>query len=98
MKCLRSQKTVSKKDLEFLKTPSKLKENLRRLNPFTGLSMKKRHVDRRQFNMTKREQFTAKAFKLIKNMTIFLDLSTTNIRLARKLLAASNMRVVVVSI
>ena len=41
--------------------------------------------------------YTSKAFKLIKNNeTIFLDISTTNIELA-KLLATSNMRVVVVS-
>ena len=43
------------------------------------------------------ETIAAKAFKLIKNNeTIFLDISTTNIELA-KLLAASDMRVVVVS-
>ena len=54
-------------------------------------------VDRRQYNLDKKKAVAAKAFKLIKNNeTIFLDISTTNIELA-KLIAASNMRVVVVS-
>ena len=59
--------------------------------------MKRDVVDRRQFNLDKKRTIAAKAFKLIKNNeTIFLDISTTNIELA-KLLATSNMRVVVVS-
>ena len=59
--------------------------------------LKRDVVDRRQFNLDKKRTIAAKAFKLIKNNeTIFLDISTTNIELA-KLLAGSNMRVVVVS-
>ena len=59
--------------------------------------LKRDVVDRRQFNLDKKRTIAAKAFKLIKNNeTIFLDISTTNIELA-KLFATSNMRVVVVS-
>mgnify|MGYP000767273770 FL=1 len=49
------------------------------------------------YNLDKKKVIAAKAFKLIKNNeTIFLDVSTTNIELAR-LIASSGMHVVVVS-
>ena len=54
-------------------------------------------IDRRSVNAEKKNIIAQKAFHLIKdNETIFLDISTSNIRLA-KLLAESKRRLVVVS-
>lgn len=54
-------------------------------------------IDRRSVNVEKKEMIAQKAYKLIKdNETIFLDISTSNIKLA-KLLAESGRRMVVVS-
>ena len=62
-----------------------------------GTCLQKNVVDRRMYNLDKKKVIAAKAFKLIKNNeTIFLDVSTTNIELAR-LIASSGMHVVVVS-
>lgn len=54
-------------------------------------------IDRRNYHLDKKKIIAEKAMGLIKsNETIFLDISTTNIELA-KLLAASRMRIVVVT-
>ncbi len=54
-------------------------------------------IDRRSVNVEKKDIIAKKAFNLIKdNETIFLDISTSNIKLA-KLLAESGRRLVVVS-
>lgn len=54
-------------------------------------------IDRRSVNVEKKDIIAKKAFDLIKdNETIFLDISTSNIKLA-KLLAESGRRLVVVS-
>lgn len=54
-------------------------------------------IDRRSVNTEKKDIIAQKAFEIIKdNETIFLDISTSNIKLA-KLLAESGRRIVVVS-
>jgi DeoR family glycerol-3-phosphate regulon repressor len=54
-------------------------------------------IDRRSVNVEKKDIIAQKAFQIIKeNETIFLDISTSNIKLA-KLLAESGRRIVVVS-
>ena len=86
-----------RKDLKILENVGKLKRTYGGAILSQDYPLKRDVVDRRQFNLDKKRTIAAKAFKLIKNNeTIFLDISTTNIELA-KLLAASNMRVVVVS-
>ena len=86
-----------RKDLKTLENAGKLKRTYGGAILSQDYPLKRDVVDRRQFNLDKKRTIAAKAFKLIKNNeTIFLDISTTNIDLA-KLLATSNMRVVVVS-
>ena len=86
-----------RKDLKTLENAGKLKRTYGGAILSQDYPLKRDVVDRRQFNLDKKRTIAAKAFKLIKNNeTIFLDISTTNIELA-KLLATSNMRVVVVS-
>ena len=86
-----------RKDLKILENAGKLKRTYGGAILSQDYPLKRDVVDRRQFNLDKKRTIAAKAFKLIKNNeTIFLDISTTNIELA-KLLATSNMRVVVVS-
>ena len=82
-----------RKDLKTLENAGKLKRTYGGAILSQDYPLKRDVVDRRQFNLDKKRTIAAKAFKLIKNNeTIFLDISTTNIELA-KLLAASNMRV-----
>ena len=86
-----------RKDLKTLENAGKLKRTYGGAILSQDYPLKRDVVDRRQFNLDKKRTIAAKAFKLIKNNeTIFLDISTTNIELA-KLLATSNMRGVVVS-
>ena len=86
-----------RKDLKILENAGKLKRTYGGAILSQDYPLKRDVVDRRQFNLDKKRTIAAKAFKLMKNNeTIFLDISTTNIELA-KLLATSNMRVVVVS-
>ena len=98
--CLRENGKVKVKELSemFQVTEDCIRKDLKTLeNAGKDYPLKRDVVDRRQFNLDKKRTIAAKAFKLIKNNeTIFLDISTTNIELA-KLLATSNMRVVVVS-
>ena len=83
-----------RKDLKTLENAGKLKRTYGGAILSQDYPLKRDVVDRRQFNLDKKRTIAAKAFKLIKNNeTIFLDISTTNIELA-KLLATSNMRVV----
>ena len=83
-----------RKDLKILENAGKLKRTYGGAILSQDYPLKRDVVDRRQFNLDKKRTIAAKAFKLIKNNeTIFLDISTTNIELA-KLLATSNMRVV----
>ena len=72
-----------RKDLKILENAGKLKRTYGGAILSQDYPLKRDVVDRRQFNLDKKR-------------TIFLDISTTNIELA-KLLATSNMRVVVVS-
>ena len=86
-----------RKDLKILENAGKLKRTYGGAILSQDYPLERDVVDRRQYNLDKKKAIAAKAFKLIKNnQTIFLDISTTNIELA-KLLAASSMRVVVVS-
>ena len=63
----------------------------------SGLPLQRDVIDRRNYHLDKKKIIAEKAFGLIKsNETVFLDISTTNIELA-KLLAASRIKVVVVS-
>ena len=80
-----------RKDLKTLENAGKLKRTYGGAILSQDYPLKRDVVDRRQFNLDKKRTIAAKAFKLIKNNeTIFLDISTTNIELA-KLLATSNM-------
>ena len=80
-----------RKDLKILENAGKLKRTYGGAILSQDYPLKRDVVDRRQFNLDKKRTIAAKAFKLIKNNeTIFLDISTTNIELA-KLLATSNI-------
>ena len=86
-----------RKDLKTLENAGKLKRTYGGAILSQDYPLERDVVDRRNYHLDKKKTIAAKAFKLIKNNeTIFLDISTTNIELA-KLLAASDMRVVVVS-
>ena len=111
-KCLREKGKVRVKELsemfqvteDCIRKDLKILENAGRLKrTYGGAILSQEHplernvVDRRMYNLDKKKVIAAKAFKLIKNNeTIFLDVSTTNIELAR-LIASSGMHVVVVS-
>ena len=110
-KCLREKGKVRVKELsemfqvteDCIRKDLKILENAGRLKRTYGgailsqeYPLERNVVDRRMYNLDKKV-IAAKAFKLIKNNeTIFLDVSTTNIELAR-LIASSGMHVVVVS-
>ena len=86
-----------RKDLKILENAGKLKRTYGGAILSQDYPLERDVVDRRNYHLDKKKTIASKAFKLIKNNeTIFLDISTTNIELA-KLLAASDMRVVVVS-
>ena len=86
-----------RKDLKTLENAGKLKRTYGGAILSQDYPLERDVVDRRNYHLDKKKTIAAKAFKLIKNNeTIFLGISTTNIELA-KLLAASDMRVVVVS-
>ena len=111
-KCLREKGKVRVKELsemfqvteDCIRKDLKILENAGRLKRTYGgailsqeYPLERNVVDRRMYNLDKKKVIAAKAFKLIKNNeTIFLDVSTTNIELAR-LIASSGMHVVVVS-
>ena len=111
-KCLREKGKVRVKELsemfqvteDCIRKDLKILENAGRLKRTYGgailsqeYPLERNVVDRRMYNLDKKKVIAAKAFKLIKNNeTIFLDVSTTNIELAR-LIASSGMQVVVVS-
>ena len=111
-KCLREKGKVRVKELsemfqvteDCIRKDLKILENAGRLKRTYGgailsqeYPLERNVVDRRMYNLDKKKVIAAKAFKLIKNNeTIFLDVSTTNIELAR-LIASSGMHVVVIS-
>ena len=111
-KCLREKGKVRVKELsemfqvteDCIRKDLKILENAGRLKRTYGgailsqeYPLERNVVDRRMYNLDKKKVIAAKASKLIKNNeTIFLDVSTTNIELAR-LIASSGMHVVVVS-
>lgn len=75
-----------RKDLKTLENAGKLKRTYGGAILSQDYPLKRDVVDRRQFNLDKKRTIAAKAFKLIKNNeTIFLDISTTNIELAKLL-------------
>ena len=75
-----------RKDLKILENVGKLKRTYGGAILSQDYPLKRDVVDRRQFNLDKKRTIAAKAFKLIKNNeTIFLDISTTNIELAKNL-------------
>lgn len=86
-----------RKDLKILENAGKLKRTYGGAILSQDYPLERDVVDRRNYHLDKKKIIASKAFKLIRNNeTIFLDISTTNIELA-KLLAASDRRVVVVS-
>lgn len=86
-----------RKDLKVLENAGKLKRTYGGAILSQDYPLERDVIDRRNYHLEKKQIIAAKAFKLIRNNeTIFLDISTTNIELA-KLLATSDMRVVVVS-
>ena len=98
-KCLREKGKVRVKELsemfqvteDCIRKDLKILENAGRLKRTYGgailsqeYPLERNVVDRRMYNLDKKKVIAAKAFKLIKNNeTIFLDVSTTNIELAR---------------
>ena len=98
-KCLREKGKVRVKELsemfqvteDCIRKDLKILENVGRLKRTYGgailsqeYPLERNVVDRRMYNLDKKKVIAAKAFKLIKNNeTIFLDVSTTNIELAR---------------
>lgn len=86
-----------RKDLKILENAGKLKRTYGGAILSQDYPLERDVVDRRNYHLEKKRAIASKAIRQIKNNeTIFLDISTTNIELA-KLLAASDMRVVVVS-
>lgn len=86
-----------RKDLKILENAGRLKRTYGGAILSQDYPLERDVVDRRNYHLEKKKIIAAKALELIRNNeTIFLDISTTNIELA-KLLAASRMRVVVVS-
>ncbi|MDC7289919.1 DeoR/GlpR family DNA-binding transcription regulator [Blautia schinkii] len=86
-----------RKDLKILENAGRLKRTYGGAILSQDYPLERDVVDRRNYHLEKKKIIAAKAMELIRNNeTIFLDISTTNIELA-KLLAASRMRVVVVS-
>lgn len=86
-----------RKDLKMLENAGKLKRTYGGAIMSQDYPLQRDVIDRRNYNLDKKKIIAEKAIGLIKNNeTIFLDISTINIELA-KLLAASRRRVVVVT-
>jgi Transcriptional regulators of sugar metabolism len=86
-----------RKDLKSLENAGKLKRTYGGAILSQDYPLKRAVVSRRDFNIDKKQKIAKKALSIIKDKeTIFLDVSTTNIELA-KLLAASRKQVIVVS-
>lgn len=86
-----------RKDLKNLENLGKLKRTYGGAILSRDYPLERDVVDRKNYHIEKKRMIAQKAFEIIKNNeTVFLDISTTNIELA-KLLAKSKKRVVVVS-
>lgn len=86
-----------RKDLKALENAGRLKRTYGGAILSQDYPLERDVVNRRNYHVKKKKEIARKAMDLIKdNETIFLDISTTNIELA-KLLAESRKRVVVVS-
>ncbi|WOC32507.1 MULTISPECIES: DeoR/GlpR family DNA-binding transcription regulator [Caproicibacterium] len=112
MQCLRDQGTVKVKDLsakfkvsaDCIRKDLKVLENQGKLRRAYGgailsqdFPLSRDFVDRRSVNVSQKRMIAQKAYDCIReDETIFLDVSTSNILLA-KLLAGSGRRLVVVS-
>ncbi|MEF9945238.1 MAG: DeoR/GlpR family DNA-binding transcription regulator [Lachnospiraceae bacterium] len=86
-----------RKDLKSLENVGRLKRTYGGAILSRDYPLERDVVNRRTYHLEKKQIIAQKAFELIKDHeTIFLDISTTNIELA-KLLAESRKRVVVIS-
>lgn len=86
-----------RKDLKALEKEGQLKRTYGGAVLSRDYPLRRDVIDRREINSEKKDAIAAEALLLIReNETIFLDISTTNIRLAR-LLVQWNKRLVVVS-
>ena len=86
-----------RKDLKTLENAGKLKRTYGGAILSQDYPLERDVIDRRNYHVDRKMVIAAKAMTLIKEReAIFLDISTTNIELA-KLLAASRIKVVVVS-
>ena len=86
-----------RKDLKALENAGRLKRTYGGAILSQDYPLERDVVDRRKVNVEKKAVIAAKAVELIReNETIFLDISTTNIRIA-ELLVKKTRRVVVVS-
>ena len=86
-----------RKDLKTLENAGKLKRTYGGAIMSQDYPLQRNVIDRRNYHLDKKKIIAEKAMGLIKdNETIFIDISTTNIELA-KLIAASRRRMVVVS-
>lgn len=86
-----------RKDLKVLENAGRLKRTYGGAILSQDYPLERDVIDRKNYHVEKKEIIAKKAFDLIKsNETIFIDISTTNIKLA-ELLAESQKRVVVVS-
>lgn len=86
-----------RKDLKALENAGRLKRTYGGAILSQDYPLERDVIDRRHYHLDKKKIIAAKAMELVKNNeTIFLDISTTNIEFAH-LLAASRMRLVVVS-
>lgn len=86
-----------RKDLKILENNGRLKRTYGGAILLNGYPLEKDVVDRKNYHIEKKMEIAKKAVALIKDReTIFLDISTTNIELA-KLLADTGKKLVVVS-
>jgi DeoR/GlpR family transcriptional regulator of sugar metabolism len=86
-----------RKDLKTLENAGRLKRTYGGAILSRDYPLERDVIDRRNYHIEKKRIIAGKAFELIKdNETIFLDISTTNIQLA-KLLAGAMKKVSVVS-
>jgi len=86
-----------RKDLKGLENEGRLKRTYGGAILSQDYPLQRDVIDRRTVNVDKKEIIARKAMRVIKNdETIFLDISTTNIKLA-ELLSKSNMHITVVS-
>jgi DeoR/GlpR family transcriptional regulator of sugar metabolism len=86
-----------RKDLKILENAGRLKRTYGGAILSQDYPLKRDVIDRKSVNLDKKDKIARKALELIKDdETVFLDISTTNICLAR-LLVESRKRLVVVS-